>query len=190
MAIEPAVAQDFERSLMRLLSALGEDPDRDGLQKTPSRVVKTFVERMAGYQENPAEILGTTFELKHDQVVVLRDIEYVSTCEHHLLPFDGKASVAYLPSNGKVVGLSKLARLVECYARRLQIQERLTTQIAEAIQSQLSPLGVAVILIGRHQCMTCRGVKQKNASMITSVMLGRFRENPATRSELLALLSV
>lgn len=190
MAIESTVAQDFERSLKNLLEALGEDVTRDGLQKTPSRVIKTFVERMSGYQEKPEDILGTTFELSYDQVVILKDIEYFSTCEHHLLPFDGKATVAYLPSNGKVVGLSKLARLVECFAKRLQIQERLTTQIAESLKEHLDPLGVAVILTGRHQCMTCRGVKQKNASMVTSVMLGRFRENHSTRAELLSLLNI
>ena len=190
MALEPTITQNFERTLKSLLVALGEDVTRDGLQKTPSRFIDTFVERMSGYQENPKDILNTTFKSSYDQVVILKNIDYVSICEHHLLPFDGKATVAYLPSNGKVVGLSKLARLVECFAKRLQIQERLTSQIAESIKEHLNPIGVAVILTGRHQCMTCRGVKQKNASMVTSVMLGRFRENAATRAELLSLINI
>ena len=177
-----------EKLITELLTVIGEDPSREGLVDTPKRVVKSWTEIYAGYKQNPADILATVFEDGAcDEMVILKDIEFSSMCEHHMLPFLGKAHVAYLP-NKRVVGLSKLARLVDCFAKRLQIQEKMTQQIAEAIDTHLKPLGIGVIVEAHHQCMSCRGVKLRNTTMITSSMTGLFRSQPQVRQEFLALV--
>lgn len=168
-----------------LLRYLGEDPKRDGLLKTPERVVRALVEMTAGYREDPKTILGTVFEETYDEVIILKDIPFTSLCEHHLAIFTGTVDIGYIP--GKVVGLSKLARLVDCFARRLQIQEKLTRQIADEINNHLQAKGVAVIVRANHTCMSCRGVKKHGATMITSAMYGAFRDTPAARAEFLEL---
>ena len=162
----------------------GDDPDREGLVDTPRRVVKAYEEFFSGYQVDPTDYLERTFEETdgYDEMIVLRDIAFVSHCEHHILPVLGKAHVAYLP-NRRVVGISKLARVVEAYARRLQIQERMTAQIANAIETALKPRGIAVVVEAEHQCMTTRGVMKPGVSMVTSRMLGAFREDAKTRLE-------
>lgn len=170
-----------------LLAVIGENAQREGLRDTPRRVVKALIEMTAGYQQNPAEILATTFDEKSDEIVMVTGIRFTSLCEHHLLPFIGTVAVGYLPG-ARVVGLSKLARLVECFARRLQVQERMTRQIAEAIEQNLAPLGVAVVVRAHHACMGCRGVRQQDAQMTTSSMLGAFRDNTASRAEFISLL--
>ena len=171
-----------------LLFALGEDADRDGLKETPTRVARAYKELLSGRTEDPEKILGARFESDgYDEVVVLRNIPFSSLCEHHLMPFRGRAHVGYLPS-GKVVGLSKLARVVDCFARRLQIQERLTAQVANAVQGQLEALGTAVIVEAEHSCMCDRGVRKPDALMVTSVMLGAFRDKPSARAEVLSLM--
>src|SRR3954449_12135298 len=177
----------IERAVREILLAVGEDPDREGLLKTPNRVARAYGELMAGLQHDPKIHLKTVFHERYDEVVLLRDIEFHSLCEHHLLPFTGKAHVAYLP-DGKVVGLSKLARLVEGYARRPQVQERLTTQIADALMEELSPVGAACVIEATHTCMTIRGAKKHGSTMVTSALRGIFKENPASRSEVLALM--
>ena len=177
---------DISDHITRVLEYIGEDPAREGLLETPSRVVKSWSKLYGGYREDPAEILGKTFESECDEMVILKNIELYSCCEHHMLPFIGKVHIGYLPGTGRVVGISKLARLVECFARRLQIQERLTKQIADAIQKELSPLGVGVIIEAQHLCMQMRGVEKQNSVMATSVMLGQFRENEAARAEFLS----
>jgi GTP cyclohydrolase I len=182
---ERALEAEATEAVVSLIRLVGEDPDRDGLIETPRRVVQAFREMTAGYDENPAAILSKTFEEPCDELIVLRGIEFYSTCEHHLLPFFGEASVGYLP--GKVVGISKLARLVQCFARRLQIQERLTRQIAESIQEHLEARGTAVIIRAHHLCMGCRGVKLPSTELVTSSMLGTLREDPVTRAEFLRL---
>jgi GTP cyclohydrolase I len=182
---ERALEAEATEAVVSLIRLVGEDPDRDGLIETPRRVVQAFREMTAGYEENPAAILSKTFEEPCDELIVLRGIEFYSTCEHHLLPFFGEASVGYLP--GKVVGISKLARLVQCFARRLQIQERLTRQIAESIQEHLEARGTAVIIRAHHLCMGCRGVKLPSTELVTSSMLGTLREDPVTRAEFLRL---
>jgi GTP cyclohydrolase IA len=169
-----------------LLKAIGEDPDRAGLRETPARVWRAMREMTKGYWENPVEILRTTFDETCNEMVVVRGIDFTSLCEHHLLPFVGSAVVGYLP-NGHVVGLSKIPRLVDCFARRLQVQERMTIQIATAMMECLNPLGVGVILTAKHACTGCRGVRKANAEMITSSLLGAFREDERTRSEFLNL---
>ena len=176
-------------SLVRgILAYIGEDIAREGLAKTPHRVVKSWGEIYGGYRQDPAEILSTVFkDGSCDEMVILKDIEFSSTCEHHMLPFIGRAHVAYLPS-GRVVGLSKLARLVDCFAKRLQIQEKFTKQIAGAIAKHLKPKGVAVVVEAHHQCMSCRGVGKRNTTMITSAMLGTFRRNGVARAEFLSLI--
>jgi len=173
-------------AVKRLLQEIGEDPERDGLLETPARVVKALQEMTVGYGMDPAEILSKRFECSYDSLIVLRRVQFTSLCEHHLLPFSGYATVAYLPRDC-VVGISKLARLTECFARRLQIQERITEQIAGALNRELKPLGVGVVLQARHSCMMCRGVKQMESEMITSTMLGALRDNAAARAELLTL---
>lgn len=170
---------------MSLLRLVGEDPARDGLIDTPERVLKALREMTAGYSEDPAEILSTTFDEASDELIVLRGIEFYSICEHHLLPFYGTASIGYLP--GEVVGISKLARLVNCYSRRLQIQERLTRQIADAIERYLQARGAAVVIRAHHLCMGCRGVKLPSTELITSAMRGTLRDDPVTRAEFLRL---
>src|SRR5678816_2551796 len=160
---------------------------REGLLKTPSRVARAYAELMAGLWVDPREHLKTVFRERYDEVVLLRDIEFHSLCEHHLLPFTGRAHVAYLP-DGKVVGLSKLARLVEGYARRPQVQERLTTQIADALMEELNPIGVACVIEASHTCMTIRGVRKPGSIMVTSALRGIFKENPSSRAEILTLM--
>jgi GTP cyclohydrolase I len=175
--------------LMRgVIRLLGEDPRREGLRDTPERVEKALRFLTSGYQQDPATVLnGAVFSVCYDEMVVVKDIELFSLCEHHLLPFFGKCHVAYLPDK-KVVGLSKIPRIVNLFARRLQIQERLTKQIAQAIQQSVQPLGVGVVIEARHMCMTMRGVEKQHSQAVTSAMLGAFRENQQTREEFLALI--
>lgn len=178
----------MESQVREMLLQLGEDPDREGLQKTPHRVAKAWRDMTAGYHEDPLAIIRSAlFEVDNEEIVLVRDIDFASVCEHHMLPFLGKAHVAYLP-RGRVVGLSKLARVVDVYARRLQVQERMTTQVAQALQDGLQPAGVAVVIEASHMCMVMRGVRKPNAVTVTSAMLGVFRENPATRAELMKLI--
>lgn len=174
--------------LRGFLEALGHSADSDGLKETPRRVVDAFMEMTSGYAKDPATLLAVTFEAEqYDEIVALAHIPFVSMCEHHLLPFTGFAGVAYLPSN-KVVGLSKLARVVDVFAQRLQLQERMTKQIAQALVDHLKPRAVAVVVEAEHSCMTCRGVKKTGAVMRTSFLTGRFHDDPAARSEALRLL--
>jgi GTP cyclohydrolase I len=166
-----------------ILKAVGEDPQREGLLDTPNRVARAYDELLVGYRVKPADLLnGALFDVTYSEMVVVTDIDFYSLCEHHMLPFVGKAHVAYIPDK-KVVGLSKIPRIVEVFARRLQIQERMTRQIAETIDELLNPLGVAVVVDGMHMCMSMRGVKKSNARMRTSALLGTFADNPKTRSE-------
>jgi len=176
-------------SLVRKMIALiGEDPEREGLKKTPERYEKALKFLTSGYHQNVDHLLnGATFSVCYDEMVVVKDIEFFSLCEHHLLPFFGKAHVAYLPSK-KVIGLSKVARLVNMFARRLQIQERMTSQIARALEEKIAPQGVGVIIEARHLCMQMRGVEKQHGQAVTSAMLGAFRENKQTRDEFLALV--
>jgi GTP cyclohydrolase IA len=176
---------DAENAVRTLLREIGDDPTRDGLRDTPARVLRSFREMTAGARVNPADVLRQTFEVQHDEMVVLRDVAFTSVCEHHLLPFVGEVSIGYLP--GKVVGISKLARLVECYARRLQVQERLTTQLADAVERHLEAKGVGVLVSALHSCMSCRGVKQAGARMITSAVRGAMKDEGPARAEWLNL---
>ena len=170
-----------------MLVRLGEDPERDGLQRTPERMERSMLYLTKGYQENPEEtLLGAMFDVAYDEMVIVKDIEMFSLCEHHLLPFFGKVHVAYIPQ-GKVIGLSKIPRLVDVFARRLQVQERLTMQIAEAIENAIKPHGVGVVVEARHLCLMMRGVEKQHSSTMTSSMLGAFR-NKETRNEFLALI--
>src|ERR1700760_1030655 len=178
----------IERAVREILLAVGEDPNREGLRKTPNRVARAYAELMIGLREEPKKHLATVFHETYDEVVLLRDIEFHSLCEHHLLPFTGRAHVAYLP-DGKVVGLSKLARLVEGYARRPQVQERLTTQIADALMEELNPVGAACIIEASHTCMTIRGIQKPGALMVTSALRGIFKDNAASRAEILSLMN-
>src|SRR5437764_8252237 len=174
--------------MKEILRALGEDPERDGLLSTPERTDKALRYLTSGYSTDVNQIVnGALFEVKYDEVVIVRDIEFFSLCEHHMLPFFGKVHVAYLPES-KVIGLSKIPRIVDVFARRLQIQERLTQQIAETLQDLLKPRGVAVICEARHFCMMMRGVEKQHSGAITSAMLGAFRDNKETRNELLSLV--
>jgi GTP cyclohydrolase I len=177
----------IERAVREILLAVGEDPDREGLLRTPNRVARAYGELMAGLRTDPRVHLKTVFTERYDEVVLLRDIEFHSLCEHHLLPFTGRAHVAYLP-DGKVVGLSKLARLVEGFARRPQVQERLTTQIADALWEELQPVGAACVVEAVHTCMTIRGAKKHGSTMVTSALRGIFKDNPASRAEVLSLI--
>ena len=183
-----APPESITEMVRRMLAMIGEDPNREGLRKTPERFEKTLRFLTSGYHQDSEKILnGAMFSVCYDQMVVVKDIEVFSLCEHHLLPFFGKCHVAYIPSK-QVVGLSKIPRLVNMFARRLQIQERLTSQIAQAIQQKLSPEGVGVIIEARHLCMVMRGVEKQNSQAVTSAMLGAFRENKQTRDEFLALI--
>jgi len=171
-----------------LLLAVGENPEREGLQRTPERVARMYEELLAGYRTDPVALVnGAIFESDYKNIVLVRDIEFYSLCEHHMLPFTGKAHVAYIP-DGKIIGLSKIPRLVEMYARRLQVQERMTQQIAEALEEILRPRGVAVMVEGAHMCAMMRGVKQAEANMVTSAMLGAFESDPKLREEYLSHL--
>jgi GTP cyclohydrolase I len=175
-------------AVVRLLQHIGEDPTRDGLLDTPKRVVKALTELTVGYNDDPAAILARQFDHAHDEMIALTGIPFVSMCEHHLLPFTGHATLGYIPGNeGRVVGLSKLARLVECFARRLQMQERLTDQLAQALLTHLAPQGVGVYVVASHSCMTHRGVRANGASMVTSSLHGAIRTKPEARAEFLAM---
>ncbi len=190
----PADVPDFdypraESAVRELLAAMGEDLTREGLRDTPARVARTYAELTAGLRQTPEEVLSTTFDLGHDEMVLVRDIELWSMCEHHLVPFTGVAHVGYIPAeSGKITGLSKLARLVDVYAKRPQVQERLTTQIAEAMMSILGARGVIVVIEAEHLCMTMRGVRKAGARTITSAVRG-LMHNAATRSEAMALIN-
>jgi GTP cyclohydrolase I len=185
-AITHPTATDIEGAIRTLIAATGDNPDREGLQGTPARVARAYREWFAGYRIDPDRLLDRTFSeaVGYDETIVLRSIPVASTCEHHLAPIRGWAHVGYRP-NGRVVGISKLSRLVDAYARRLQLQERLTVQIAETIQRVLEPNGVAVLIEASHGCMTTRGVNQHGVSMVTKCWLGEFRDDPALRSEFL-----
>jgi GTP cyclohydrolase I len=181
--------EEAEEAVRTMLRWAGDDPDREGLLDTPARVVRAYEEFFAGYKEDPYLYLERTFEevAGYDEMVVLRDIPFESHCEHHLAPIIGKAHVAYLPTN-RVVGISKLARVVEAFAKRLQVQEKMTAQIAECINTALKPDGVAVVVEAAHHCMTTRGVHKHGVSMVTSTLLGAFKENPNTRAEFMAMI--
>jgi GTP cyclohydrolase I len=174
-----------EEAILRLLKALGENPDREGLKNTPRRVARMYTELLSGYRMDPRDVVnGALFNITYDEMVIVRDIEFYSLCEHHMLPFMGRAHVAYMPA-GKVIGLSKIPRIVDIFARRLQVQERMTRQIADLLHELLEPTGVAVVVEGLHLCMMMRGVKKHDARMTTSAMHGAFRTNAATRQEFL-----
>jgi GTP cyclohydrolase IA len=179
--------QRIEKAVAEILLAIGEDPDREGLRDTPARVAKMYAELLSGMREDPETHLKSVFTENYDEIVLLRDIPFYSVCEHHLLPFIGSAHVAYLPT-GRVLGVSKLARIVDCFAKRLQCQERLTGQIADLIMTRLEPLGVAVVIEASHSCMTIRGIKKPGSSMVTSALRGIFRKDPRSRLEILSLL--
>lgn len=191
MPVEQAVdLSRIEAAVREILIAIGEDPDRDGLRGTPRRVARAYAELFAGLRVDPASVLTTTFEADHDELVVVRDIEVWSNCEHHLLPFFGKAHIGYIPGeDGRITGLSKLARLVEVLARRPQVQERLTAQIADLLMTRLNPRGVIVVLECEHLCMAMRGIQKGGSKTITSAVRGSLRANAATRAEAMALIT-
>ena len=180
---------DAEAAVRTLIRWTGDDYEREGLEDTPARVVRSYEEFFVGYTQDPEEILRTTFEETegYDEMVVLKNISFESHCEHHMVPIIGKANIAYLPNN-RVVGISKLVRVLEAYSKRLQIQEKMTAQIANAINEVLNPKGVAVVVEAEHQCMTTRGVQKPGVTMVTSTMLGEFRDDPSTRKEFLAFI--
>jgi GTP cyclohydrolase IA len=179
----------IEKAVREILEAVGEDPDRDGLRNTPSRVARMYSEIFRGLHESPGDVLHVTFEADHDEMVLVRDIAFHSVCEHHLVPFIGKAHVAYIPGDdGRITGLSKLARLVEGYATRPQVQERMTSQIADTLQAKLEPKGVLVVVEAEHLCMSMRGIKKPGSVTVTSAVRGQFRASPATRAEAMAFI--
>jgi GTP cyclohydrolase I len=181
-------SQDLGALVRKMIVQLGEDPNREGLRKTPERFAQALKFLTSGYEQNVDEILnGATFSVAYDEMVIVKDIEFFSLCEHHMLPFFGKVHIAYLP-NKRVIGLSKLARLVNMFSRRLQIQERLTSQVAQALEDKIEPQGVGVIVEARHLCMQMRGVEKQHSKAVTSAMLGAFRHNKQTRDEFLALV--
>ncbi|MFL5467525.1 MAG: GTP cyclohydrolase I FolE [Gemmatimonadaceae bacterium] len=181
------VSREFEELVRRELELIGEDPDREGLKATPSRVAKALAFLTQGYDKTAEDVVGTgIFKEEHDNMIMVRDIELYSMCEHHMLPFFGRAHIAYIP-NGRIVGLSKIPRIVDVYARRLQVQERLTEQIAEGLCRVLKPAGVGVVIEAYHLCMMMRGVEKQNSKTITSALTGAFREDPKTRDEFLRL---
>ena len=187
-ADSPVDQPRIERAVREILLAIGEDPDRDGLKETPSRVAKSYTEIFSGLHQSPSDLLATTFDLDHEEMVLVKDIPFYSTCEHHLVPFHGSAHIGYIPSHdGKVTGLSKLARLVDVYARRPQVQERLTTQIVDALMTNLSPRGAIVVIECEHLCMSMRGVRKPGAKTVTSAVRGQLRET-ATRAEAMSLI--
>ncbi len=190
--LRPAPGVDLERAaaaVRELLIAVGEDPDRPGLRDTPGRVARAYAETFAGLWQDPGDVLATTFDEDHDELVLVKDIPMYSTCEHHLVPFHGAAHIGYIPGeDGRVTGLSKLARLVEVYARRPQVQERMTSQIADALNDVLKPRGVLVIIEAEHLCMAMRGIRKPGATTVTSAVRGIFRDNPATRAEAMSLV--
>ncbi|MGW0802183.1 GTP cyclohydrolase I FolE [Nonomuraea sp. NPDC002799] len=179
----------IEKAVREILYAIGEDPDRDGLLDTPSRVARAMAEQFSGLGQTPEDVLNKVFDVDHDEMVLIRDIEVYSTCEHHLVPFHGVAHVGYIPNErGQVTGLSKLARLVDVFARRPQVQERMTSQIADALMRVLEPRGVIVVVEAEHLCMTMRGVRKPGAKTVTSAVRGDFRTSDKTRSEAMALI--
>jgi GTP cyclohydrolase IA len=185
---EPIDLARASAAVRELLLAIGEDPDRDGLRDTPDRVARSYAEIFRGLREEPDDVLSTTFDLGHDELVLVKDIEVYSTCEHHLVPFHGVAHVGYIPSrDGRITGLSKIARLVDVYAKRPQVQERLTTQVADAMVRSLQPRGVIVVIECEHLCMSMRGVRKPGARTVTSAVRGGLRE-PATRAEVMSLI--
>ena len=192
--IDPAQRQSFdqqkiENAIREIIIAIGEDPDRDGLQDTPARVARAYKEMFAGLYQRPEEVLATTFDLNHNELIIVKNIDIFSVCEHHLLPFVGKASVGYIPNNnGQITGLSKLARLIDVYAKRPQVQERLTSQVADALMRILKPQGVIVVIECEHFCMSMRGVSKPGSKTTTSVVRGNLQD-PALRHEALTLIS-
>jgi GTP cyclohydrolase I len=187
---QPQVDQQrIERAVREILLALGEDPERDGLLQTPARVARMYAEQFAGLRQRPEDVLTTVFDSEHDEIVLVRDIEVYSMCEHHLVPFFGKAHIGYIPNEkGEITGLSKLARLADVYARRPQVQERMTCQIADALMRILEPRGVIVVLECEHLCMSMRGVRKPGATTVTSAVRGIFRKDARTRAEAMSLL--
>ncbi|HUK23326.1 MAG TPA: GTP cyclohydrolase I FolE [Terriglobales bacterium] len=189
-SVEPATltSASFEDLVREMIVRLGEDPGREGLTRTPQRVHRAYEFLMRGYREDPEAMLkNALFTVTYDEMVIVKDVEMFSLCEHHMLPFFGKVHVAYIP-NGKVIGLSKIPRLIEIFSRRLQLQERLTTQIAETIQKAIQPQGVGVVIEARHLCMMMRGVEKQHSAAVTSAMLGSFRQEQETRTEFLSLI--
>ena len=187
---QPPIDQPrIERAVREILLAIGEDPDRDGLLETPARVARAYAEQFSGLSQHPEDVLGTVFDADHDELILVRDIEVYSTCEHHLVPFFGKAHVAYIPNEkGQITGLSKLARLVDVYARRPQVQERMTSQIADALMRVLEPRGALVVIEAEHLCMSMRGVRKPGAKTVTSAVRGCIRDSARTRAEAMSLL--
>jgi GTP cyclohydrolase I len=186
---EPIDLLRIERAVREILAAIGEDPDRDGLVDTPARVARAYAEQFSGLSQDPEDVLGTVFDADHDELILVRDIEVYSTCEHHLVPFFGRAHVAYIPNEkGQITGLSKLARLVDVYARRPQVQERMTSQIADALMRVLEPRGALVVIEAEHLCMSMRGVRKPGAKTVTSAVRGSIRDNASTRAEAMSLL--
>jgi GTP cyclohydrolase I len=180
----------ISRAIREILLAIGEDPDRDGLRDTPDRVARSYAEQFSGLAQRPEDVLTTVFDAGHDEMVLVRDIEVYATCEHHLIPFFGVAHVGYIPNEkGQLTGLSKLARLVDLYARRPQVQERMTSQIADALMSVLEPSGVIVVIEAEHLCMAMRGVRKPRAKAVTSAVRGSFRDNSGTRAEAMSLIA-
>jgi len=184
---KPVDVERIERAVGEILLAVGEDPDREGLKGTPRRVANMYAELLEGMQHKPAEHLQSIFHEKYDEVVLLRDIPFFSICEHHMMPFIGTANVAYLP-DGKVLGVSKIARIVDCFAKRLQLQERLTAQVADFLMDNLKPKGVAVVVEASHSCMTIRGIRKPNSEMVTSALRGLFKTDSRSRAEVLGLM--
>jgi GTP cyclohydrolase I len=188
-SVKSADLDRIARGVRLILEGIGEDPEREGLRETPQRVAEMFAELTAGMREDPSEHIVPLSGNKHDEMVIVKDINIASLCEHHLAPFVGKCHIAYIPRNGTILGVSKLARLAEGFARRLQLQERLTTEIANTLFERLKPLGVMVVIEAEHACMTLRGVKKSGAMTVTSAVLGGFRKDPRTRAEAMALIT-
>lgn len=187
MGTQTVDLERIARAVREILEAVGEDPDRDGLRETPNRVARMYAELFSGLHDDPERFLAATFDEDHHEMVVLRDIAFNSMCEHHLMPFEGKAHIAYIPG-GQIVGLSKLARIVDVYSRRPQVQERLTSQVADLLANRVHVKGCAVVVEAVHTCMTCRGVKKPGSVMVTSALRGMMRSSEITRSEALTLL--
>jgi GTP cyclohydrolase I len=182
-------AARVEAAVRELLLAVGEDPERDGLRTTPGRVARAYAEQFAGLYTDPSEVLQTTFDANHEEMVLVKDIEMYSTCEHHLVPFHGVAHVGYIPNeDGRITGLSKLARLVDLYAKRPQVQERLTSQVADALVRRLEPRGAIVVIEAEHLCMSMRGIRKPGARTVTSAVRGMFQNQPSTRAEAMSLI--
>jgi GTP cyclohydrolase I len=190
ISVPPVDLERVEAAVREILLAVGEDPARDGLRDTPARVARAYVEQFAGLRQRPSDVLTTIFDAGHDELVIVRDIEVYSTCEHHLVPFFGVAHVGYIPNaKGEITGLSKIARLVDVFAKRPQVQERMTTQIADAMTELLAPRGVIVVVECEHLCLSMRGVRKPGARTVTSAVRGAFRDSHRTRAEALGLIS-